>query len=119
MAEKRQQPDRNEFTERADPSPIYELIIQTRGILRRSWIVTGLALTSALLVGTSVAVSLLDIAYPLNQTLRTVAFGFVLILTLYALIIGVLRPALRRLTHVQIARRIERTLPNIHNRLVS
>src|SRR5207302_9295217 len=34
-------------------------------------------------------------------------------------IVGVIRPLLRRLAAVQVARRIERKIPGIHNRLVS
>ena len=88
-------------------------------LLRRSWVTTGLALTLGVLVGAVVVFSLADIAFPFGPRVRVAALVLVAGSTLYTFLVGVLRPYRRRVTKVQVARRIEKQLPNSHNRLVS
>jgi len=102
-----------------DPRPIFRLIAQVRRVLRQSWVVTGIALTVGVLAGAVALLGLADVAFPFGRALRFVALALVVVPTLYTLLAGVLRPFLRRLTEVQVARRIEKHLPHIHNRLVS
>jgi hypothetical protein len=102
-----------------NPRPILALVDRVERTLRRSWVVTGIALTLGLLLTAVIVTTLADIAFPLGTSFRVAALVIVCVPTLYALIVGVFRPYLRRVTKVQVARRIEKHLPNIHNRLVS
>jgi hypothetical protein len=77
----------------------------------------GLAL--GLGVGTLALVALLDLAVPLVPFLRMVGLVLVIVPATWAIVSGVVRPLLRRLRPLQVARRIEDHLPGIHNRLVS
>lgn len=110
-----------ETTNNATPdiTPIRQLIRQTVRLLRSSWVATGLALTLGLGLGALVAASLLDLAMPLVPALRVVALVVVVVPASWAFVNGVVRPLARRLRPVQVARRIERQIPGIHNRLVS
>lgn len=108
-----------------DPAPIFRLIRSTRQLLRSSWVVTGLGLTVGLLLGALVATSFLDLALPLPPdnlfapTVRLLALLVVIVPAGWAAFTGVVRPLCRWLTNVQMARRIEAHIPQIHNRLVS
>src|SRR5437016_1564534 len=102
-----------------DVAPIYRLIRRTRRLLRSSWVITGLSLTVGLLLGSLVAVCLLDLAWPLLPSLRLLALLLVLLPAAWVFTVGVLMPLARRLGHVRVARRIESHIPGIHNRLVS
>jgi hypothetical protein len=102
-----------------DVRPILSLIRRTARLLRSSWLATGTGLTMGLGLGTLVALALVDLAIPLVPVLRLIALGLVVVPTAWAFISGVIRPLLRRLRPVQVARRIENHLPAIHNRLVS
>ncbi len=66
-----------------------------------------------------VLVSLTDLAIPLRPWLRLVGLLLVVVPSVWAFVTGVLRPLFRRMTARFVARRIEATLPGIHNRLVS
>jgi len=103
----------------SNPQPILRLVARARHVLRQSWVITGLALTVAVLAGAVIVLCLADVAFPFGRTLRVAALALVVVPTMYTVAAGVLRPCLRRLTEVQVARRIEKHLPNIHNRLVS
>jgi len=103
----------------SNPQPILRLVARARQVLRQSWAITGLALTVGVLAGAVVVLCLADVAFPFGRTLRVAALAVVVVPTVYTFAAGVLRPCLRRLTEVQVARRIEKHLPNIHNRLVS
>jgi hypothetical protein len=121
-----------------DTRPIYRLIRRTRLLLRSSWVLTGVGLTLGLLLGTLATATLLDTLVPISPeinltpergllpylwlpgwVLRLLALLLVVIPAAGMLLVGVLRPLLRRLAPVQVARRIESHLPGIHNRLVS
>jgi hypothetical protein len=66
-----------------------------------------------------VLVSLADLATPFGEWLRLFGLLLVVVPSGWAFLNGVLRPLLRRMTSRFVARRIEATLPGIHNRLVS
>ncbi len=108
-----------EHQTRPDISPIRRLVRRTVRLLRSSWVATGMGLTLGLGLGTLVALALLDLALPLVEGLRVVALVLVVVPALWMFVNGVLRPLLRRLRPAQVARRIERHIPGIHNRLVS
>ena len=101
------------------PSPIFRLIRQVRQLLRGSWVATGTALAVAIYLGALLVLALVDLLVPLWPTMRWVALLLVVVPTLWAVFTGVLRPLFRRLGNTQVARRIEKHLPGIHNRLVS
>jgi hypothetical protein len=102
-----------------DTSALVRLIDATRRILRGSWVATGAGLTLGLLVGTTVALGLLDLLVPLWPTFRVLAFLAVVVPAGWVCYVGVVRPLFRRLRDGMVARRIESHLPGIHNRLVS
>lgn len=102
-----------------DPSPIFRLIRHVRQLLRGSWVATGTALSVAIYLGTLLVLALLDLLVPLWPVMRLIALLLVIVPTAWAAFAGVLRPLFRRLGNTQVARRIERHLPGIHNRLVS
>ena len=98
---------------------IYRLIDSTRRWLRSTWVATGLAISLGLFVAVLLAVVLLDVASPLQPALRFIGLMLVVVPTAWAIVVGVVKPLIRRLTRVMVARRIEQELPGIHNRLVS
>ena len=100
-------------------SAIHRLIAATRLWLRSTWVATGLAVSIGLFAAVLVAVVLLDMASPLWPVLRFAGLMLIVVPTIWALFVGVVRPLVRRLTQVMVARRIEQELPSIHNRLVS
>lgn len=119
-----------------DPTPLFRLVRSTRKILRTSWVATGLGLTIGLLLGTLVIVAGFDLLLPPaprvtlfnllglhisvpGSAIRFLGLLVVLVPTIYALVMGVIRPLLRRLALTTMARRIETYIPGVHNRLVS
>ncbi len=102
-----------------DASPLFRLIRQVRQLLRGSWVATGLALSIAIYLGTLLVLALLDLVVPFWPTMRAIALALVVVPSVWVFFTGVLRPLFRRLGNTVVARRIERFLPGIHNRLVS
>lgn len=102
-----------------DTGPLFRLIRRVRQLLRGSWVATGLALSIAIYLGTLLVLALLDLVVPFWPTIRAIARALIVIPTIWVFFSGVLRPLFRRLGNTQVARRIERYLPGIHNRLVS
>src|SRR5262245_51145565 len=113
-----------------DSGPLHRLIGKTRRMLRSTWVITGLGLTVGLLVGALVATTGLDMVLPLDPAwslfgvqidgwVRLMALLVVVVPASWALLVGVVKPLLRRLAEVNVARRIEKQIPGIHNRLVS
>jgi hypothetical protein len=102
-----------------DTTPIRRLIRRTRRLLRSSWVVTGLGLTVGLLLGTLVAATLVDLVAPLGTAFRLAALVLIAVPAALVLLVGVVRPLFTRLRPVAVARRIEKHIPGIHNRLVS
>ena len=106
-------------TLQTDSRPLYRLIRRTRALLRSSWVLTGLALTTGLLLSAVVVLAILDLLVPLPTVLRLIALLLIVIPSGLAFVAGVVLPLCRRLGNVHVARRIEDHLPGIHNRLVS
>ncbi|HKI20312.1 MAG TPA: hypothetical protein VKA15_20650, partial [Isosphaeraceae bacterium] len=102
-----------------DLQPIRSLIRRTARLLRSSWVATGMGLALGLGVGALALVALLDLAMPLWPLFRMIGLFLVIVPAAWAIVTGVVRPLLRRLRPLQVARRIEAHLPGIHNRLVS
>jgi len=102
-----------------DLRPIRSLIRRTAGLLRSSWVATGMGLVLGLGLGTIAVLAMLDLAVPLLPFFRLVGLILVVVPAAWAFLMGVMRPLLRRLRPLQVARRIEAHLPGIHNRLVS
>jgi len=107
-----------------DTSAIRSLVSQTRRLLRSTWVVTGLlasfGLGLLLVVTMTMTDFLVSSAVPSEwMALRAIALVLLVVPTTWAVIAGVLRPLLRHLSNVLIARRIESELPKIHNRLVT
>lgn len=100
-------------------STIETLIFKTRRLLRSTWVATGMAVAIGLFSATLAVVGLFDLLVPLWPAFRFAALILVAVPTLGVIFIGIVRPLIRRLTHVMVARRIEQELPGIHNRLVS
>lgn len=98
---------------------VHRLIASTRHLLRAAWTATGLGITIGLGLLLLVVVSLADVALAFREELRLIGLLLVAIPSLWAFFNGVLRPLFRRMTSRFVARRIEATLPGIHNRLVS
>ena len=107
---------------RSDASEIgllHRVIASTRRLLRATWTATGLGITVGLGLLLLVVVSLADIALSFREWLRLTGLLFVAVPSVWAFVNGVLRPLVRRMSSRFVARRIEATLPGIHNRLVS
>ena len=102
-----------------DITPVRDLIVRTRRILRSTWVVTGSSVTLGIGIITLLVLSLTDLLVPFGTWVRLTALLLVLVPAGWMFIHGVLRPLLRRLSEVLVARRIEKEIPNIHNRLVS
>lgn len=102
-----------------DARPIFRLVGQTRTLLRSTWVATGVGLTAGLLGAALVATTGIDMLVPLPQWLRLTALLLIVVPTAWACFTGVARPLFRRLAPTHVARRIEKQLPGIHNRLVS
>ncbi len=100
-------------------SLLHRLIGSTRSLLRSAWTLTGMGVTLGVGLILLAVVSLTDLAVPLRPWLRMVALLLVVVPSIWAFVTGVLRPLFRRMTARFVARRIESTLPGIHNRLVS
>ena len=102
-----------------DVAPLRRLIARTRRLLRASWAATGLGLVLGLACGFLAATSLLDIAASLSEALRAVCLVLIIAPAVGMTIVGVIAPLVRRLSAVNVARRIEAKIPNMHERLVS
>ncbi len=100
-------------------SLLHRLIASTRRLLRSTWTLTGMGLTLGLGLSLLVGVSLTDLAMPLRPWLRLMGLLLIVIPSVWAFVVGVLRPLFRRMSSRYVARRIEGQLPGIHNRLVS
>lgn len=97
---------------------VHRLIASTRRLLRATWTATGLGITLGLGLLLLVVVSLAD-ALAFREWLRLTGLLLVAVPSGWAFLNGVLRPLFRKMTSRFVARRIEATLPGIHNRLVS
>ena len=102
-----------------DTRPIFRLIRRVRHWLRGSWMATGLALSLTIYLSALLILACLDLLSPMWPTMRFAALLLVVVPSGWAFFTGVVRPLVRRMSDVHVARRIERQLPGVHNRLVS
>jgi hypothetical protein len=103
----------------AELSRIESLVRRTRQVLRSAWVLTGAGLTLGLCLATLIITSVADLAVPMPELLRLMALILVVVPTGLAFIAGVVRPLVRRLSGNQVARRIEKHVPQIQSRLVT
>lgn len=100
-------------------SDLRQLVVDTRARLRRGMLLTGMAAMVCaaltwLLIGASV-----DMVVPLPTALRVAVCTVFWLLTLTIALTGIAWPAIRRMREEQIALRIEKTIPGMHNRLLT
>lgn len=98
---------------------IERLVSHTREKLRRNRLLTGIGLTVALALTWLLLAAAIDMLAPLPVPLRVTAFIMLAAIAAAAVVGLVLRPALRPPTVQDIAFRIERMIPGMHNRLVT
>src|SRR5258708_40156674 len=103
----------------SDLLPVRRLIRKTRWLLRSSWGLTGLGLTAGLFLGILTLVVAIDLIAPLGVPLRVAALLLTAAPAATAFVVGVVRPALRRLRSVEVARRIRAPIPRMPNPLVA
>ena len=99
--------------------PLFALVRRTAQVLRLSWIGTGSGVSLGLFFSAVVGVAVVDMLVPLGPVARTLYLLIVVLPTLAALGLGVVRSLYRELPEGHVARRIEAHIPRIHNRLVS
>ncbi|HCN08443.1 MAG TPA: hypothetical protein DIT01_10955, partial [Lentisphaeria bacterium] len=100
-------------------SPILRLIDRTRSLLRSSWVVTGVGITVGVLLSTVLIVTVSDLVMAWSPVFRVICLLLIVVPAAWVFVIGALRPLLRELSSGIVARRIEREMPGIHNRIVS
>jgi|GEM_PF-6073602 len=98
---------------------LQQLVTQTRKRLRRSMLLAGGAVLIAGSAGCLVVASLIDLIVPMSVPWRIAAACLFWLVTLTALAIYVLWPGVKPMRLEQIALRIERTIPRMHNRLLT
>src|SRR5262245_16927482 len=98
---------------------IERIVTNTRAKLRRYHVLTGVALTVGAILTWLLVAACLDMVAPLPVPLRIAAFVVLAVIALAAIVGMVLRPALRPPSIQDIAFRIERMIPGMHNRLVT
>jgi hypothetical protein len=99
--------------------PILRLIGRTRSLLRSSWVVTGVGITVGVLLSTVLIVTVSDVVMAWSPVFRMICLVLIVVPAAWVFVIGALRPLLRGLSSAIVARRIEREMPGIHNRIVS
>jgi hypothetical protein len=104
---------------RTDTGPILDLVRRTGEAVRRHRLRTGLCLSAAFLFGVAAAATGVDLAAPLPRALRLVALLALIGPATAVLVARVVWPLRHPPTPTQLAYRMERLLPGIHNRLVS
>ena len=95
------------------------LVGETRRRLRRNAVLTGATVVVAAAVGWLVIAAVLDLLAPLPVPLRVVLGGVFWLLLVGLLLATVAWPALQPLGLDRVAYRIERTVPRMHNRLIT
>lgn len=96
-----------------------ELVRTVRRKLRRSWVLTGLAVFEIAVLGCLLATSTIDMLVPLSVPLRIAAWAVFWAVFALTLVLGVLWQAIRPLRMSHVASRIERAIPGMHNRLIT
>ncbi|MDP7741711.1 MAG: hypothetical protein QGF67_09740 [Lentisphaeria bacterium] len=102
-----------------NPAAILSLVDRTRSLLRSSWVVTGVGITVGVLFSAVLAVTVSDFVMAWSPAFRLICLLLVVVPTVWVFVIGAVSPLLRNLSSAIVARRIEREMPGIHNRIVS
>ena len=102
-----------------DGSDLEQLVGETRQRLRRNAVMTGATLVVAAAVGWLVLSAVVDLLVPLPVALRVVLGGAFWLILVGSLLAAVAWPALQPLGLDRVAWRIERTVPGMHNRLIT
>jgi len=96
-----------------------QLVRHTRSRLRRNSVLTGVAMTVAIVVGCLVLMAAIDMALPMPVALRVALASVLAAVVLVCFALLVLWPAVRPIRSNAVASRIERTVPRMHNRLIT
>ncbi|MAE59911.1 MAG: hypothetical protein CMJ49_00990 [Planctomycetaceae bacterium] len=102
-----------------DGEDLEQLVWQTRDRLRKHTVLTGGAVMLAGVVGFLTVASAVDLVLPLSVGLRVGAAVLFWVIVAAAVAGAVAWPALRPLRVDGVAYRMERTVPNMHNRLIT
>lgn len=103
----------------AELSQIGSIVDSSRRALRAAWVFSGAALCVGFFLAAVTAAVLLDLIAPLTVPLRAAALAVIVLITAVTFSSGVAGPALRRLSSIHMARRIERLIPQMQSRLVT
>ena len=95
------------------------LVATTRKRLRAGWLLTGMGVLLTAVLGWLLLVCAVDMVTPLPVSGRVAGFITGCLILGVTVLVGVLWPGLRPLRLQGVARRIERTIPEIHNRLIT
>ncbi|MAE63382.1 MAG: hypothetical protein CMJ18_03845 [Phycisphaeraceae bacterium] len=102
-----------------DGEDLEHLVIETRRRLRKTTLATGAGVAAAVIIGSLTLTALVDMLLPLPVPMRVALATMFWSLVAVVTIGGVFWPALRRLHLDGVAHRIERTVPAMHNRLIT
>ena len=102
-----------------DGNDLALLVRQTRGRLRSNSVRTGVGMLLVGTLGCLAVAAAIDMVWPLAVPLRLVSAGAFWLIAVAALLLGVLWPLLRPLHSDGVAYRMERTVPRMHNRLIT
>jgi hypothetical protein len=102
-----------------DAGDLTDLIALTRKRLRRTWLVSGVALLIVAAVGWLLTAAVIDLIAPMPVPMRVLAASVFWLLLVGVLVTAVLWPWLRPLRDMRVARLIEAVVPSIKNRLIS
>ena len=100
-------------------SDLEQLVGETRQRLRRNAVMTGATLVVASAVGWLVLSAVVDLLVPLPVPLRIVLGSAFWLILIGSLLAAVAWPAMQPLGLDRVALRIERTVPGMHNRLIT
>ena len=104
---------------RSQVRALHQLVRRTRQRLRLSWVSAGMGVTVGLSLTVLMIAGTLDWVLVLSTPARYLAWTAIVTTGSVCLIGRVLRPALARLSETDVALWIERTIPQMHSRLVS
>ena len=95
------------------------LVNATRQRLRFSWAIAGIALWEVISIGCLLLMVIIDLLAPLPVWMRVLFFVLFWTLLIGSFIVAVLWPMWHPPSHWAVAMRIEKTVSQMHNRLVS
>ncbi len=103
----------------SDTRDLHDLVRRTGRALRVHWCVMGLAVVIVAALATLLSAALIDLLVALPVALRLIACIAFWGVTIGLLGLCVLRPQCRSLSSHTVAHRVERVVPNMHNRLIT